>query len=95
MNDHAIGTIGPFDRGGVDLTVLDRALLHPGLLQHRFFFHVVLDHLLKSLMINHRRLCRGLAAVAVALVVPKVVPTVVSKDHLLPVMLHRDDRAWQ
>jgi hypothetical protein len=51
---------------------------------------VVLDHLLEGLMIDHRRLCLYLAAEAVALVVPNVVP----KDHLLPLVLNHDDRAW-
>jgi hypothetical protein len=41
-------------------------------------------------VLDHRRLCRGFAAVAVALVVPKVVPN----DHLVVMVLHRDDRAW-
>ena len=94
MNDHALGAIGTFDRGVRHLTVLDRALLQPGLLQHRLFAHGVLDHLSEGLMvmmIHHRRLCLGLAAVAAALVVPKIVP----KDHLVVMVLHRDDRgAW-
>jgi hypothetical protein len=91
MNDHAVGTIGTFDRGIRHLTWLDHALLHPGRVEHRFSVGVVLDHLLKGLMIDHRGLSLCLAAVAVALVVPKVVP----KDHFLPLVLNRDDRAWQ
>jgi len=91
VDDHAIGTVGTFDRGIRHLTLLDHALLHPGLIQHRFSVSVVLDHLLKGLMIDHRGLSLCLAAVAVAPLVLKVVP----QDHLVPLVLNRDDRAWQ
>ena len=93
MNDHASGLIGTFDRGVRHLTSIDRAMFHCGLVQHRLFVHGVLNHMTEGLMImmiNHRRLCLCLAAVAGALVVPNVIP----KDHFVVMVLYRDDGAW-